>query len=79
MELKIGRNLYQITEDDIFIDNGACVQLLSQSKEKSRWGRRPNPRLSKRAIKEISYFDRVDRKHNYSTDVSVFSLDLTRK
>ena len=56
--LKIGRHEYQITEKDTFMDNGACVLLITQSKEKSDWGRRPHPVLSKRAIKEISKFER---------------------
>ena len=29
MELKIGRHTYNITEIDMFMDNGACIQLLS--------------------------------------------------
>lgn len=76
MKIKIGRHEYDISANDVFIDNGSCVQLLSQSKEKSDWGRRPNHVLSKRAIKEISTFKRVPVKHNYSTNVDIFKLDL---
>jgi len=32
MNIKIGRHTYEITADDIFMDNGACVQLMTQSK-----------------------------------------------
>jgi len=38
VNLKIGRNNYTITKEDKFIDNGSCVMLLTQSKEKRiRW------------------------------------------
>lgn len=77
MDLKIGRHKYVITENDSFMDNGACVQLLTQSEENSSWGHRPNPVLSKKAIKEISVFKRVDKDHGYSTSVQVFSLKLS--
>lgn len=72
--IKIGRHEYKITHEDYFVDNGACVQLLTQSNEKSEWGRRPHPVLSKRAVKEISKYDRVQKKHNYDNHVSIFSL-----
>lgn len=75
MELKIGRNVYTITEKDVFMDNGACVQLLTQSKEKSVWGRKTTPVLPKRAIKEISKYERVQHKHNYKQQtLQVFNL-----
>lgn len=59
LELKIGRYTYNITEKDLFLDNGSCVQLTTQSQEKSDWGHKPNPILSKRAIKHISKFTQV--------------------
>lgn len=75
MRLKIGRHTYTITEDDKFLDNGACVQLLTQSKEKGEWGRKPIPKLSKRAAKEISEYERVQVYHDYDSDfVTVFKL-----
>ena len=75
MELKIGRNIYTITEEDMFMDNGCCVQLMTQSKEISNWGKRPTPILSKRAIKEISKYDRIQHSHNYNQkDLQVFNL-----
>lgn len=58
IELKIGRHTYVITELDRFTDNGSCVQLTTQSKERSHWGFRLDPVLSKRAIKELKVFDR---------------------
>jgi hypothetical protein len=72
--LKIGRHSYTITEIDIFMDNGACVQLLSQSKETPDLGRRPNPVLSKRAIKEMSALTRVQHNHSHGKRVTIFNL-----
>ena len=78
MNLKIGKYNYTITEADDFMDNGACVQLLTQSKENTSWGRTPNPVLSKKAIKQISAYKRVDKDHNYGTSVQIFSLSLIK-
>lgn len=68
MKLKIGR--------DCFMDNGACVQLLTQSKEKSTWGSRPSPVLSKRAIREIAKCERIEKPHNYGGDVTIYRLKI---
>jgi hypothetical protein len=76
IKIKVGRHEYEITNSDKFMDNGACVQLLSQSKERVDWGAKPNPVLSKRAVKEISKFTRVQENHNYGGNVQVFSLDV---
>lgn len=75
LELKIKRNTYTITTEDVFMDNGACVQLLSQSKEHSGYGQYYNPKLSIRAIKEIGSFLRIQQKHTYGITVQVFTLD----
>lgn len=74
--IKIGRYTYEITREDIFMDNNCVVQLTTQSKERSVWGSKPNPKLSKRVIKEISKFKRIKRKNTYSTPVKVFSLEV---
>ncbi len=74
INLKIGRNEYEITSNDEFMDNGSCVQLLTQSKERCNWGRQPNPVLSKKAISEINKFEKVQREHSYSSKVKLFSL-----
>lgn len=76
IEIKIGRHKYTITRDDTFMDNGACVQLTSQSLERSSWGHRADPALSKRAIKEISKFNRIQLQHGYGDRVQMFSLDI---
>ena len=74
--IKIKRNEYEITFADKFMDNGHCVQLLTQSKEKSNWGRRPTPVLSKKAIKEISKYKRIQVEHTWGNRVEVFYLDV---
>jgi hypothetical protein len=56
IKLKIGRTTYDITNDDIFMDNGACVQLITQ-KAGHGWASR-YPVLSKRAVKEINKLGR---------------------
>ena len=76
MKLKIGRHTYEITRKDEFMDNGAIVQLLTQSKEPSNWGKKPNPVLSKRVIKDIKDVIRISLKHSYGENVSIFKLDL---
>lgn len=75
--IKIGRHEYKITDSDRFMDNGSCVQLLSQSKEKAHYGSRPSPVLSKKAVKEIEKFKRIQLEHDYKNkNVSVFKLDI---
>lgn len=62
MDLKIGRHTYEVTSKDVFLDNGSCVQLKTQSKEKkiSNFDAYPPcPKLSKAAIKKISKFDKI--------------------
>lgn len=74
MNLKIGRHEYEISTKDVFMDNGACIQLCSQSKEKLNWSHRPSPVLSKRVIKKINQFDRLQHRHTYGDGVQIFSL-----
>ena len=76
--LKIGRHKYQITNSDQFLDNGAIVQLRSQSNEKTCWGKRDNPTLSKRAIKEIAAYNRIDLQHHYPNYCQLFSLEIEK-
>jgi hypothetical protein len=72
--VRIGRHEYEITGQDQFMDNGSCVQLLTQSKETPNWGYRPSPTLSKRAIKEIDRFAKKIHKHEFGERGKVFSL-----
>ena len=78
LKLKIGRATYDITDADEFMDNGACVQLLTQSKSSVTWGQRSSPVLSKKAIKEISQFTRRKIQRGYPKNVTVFSLQLEK-
>jgi len=79
MILKIKRNEYTITEKDRFLDNGVCVQLLTQSKERGTWGGKPYPVLSKRAVAEIDKYERINEvENNFHGMKSVtFSLSLS--
>ena len=73
LTIKCGRYEYVITERDLFMDNGACVQLLSQRGPWSNWSY-TTPILSKREIKRIGKFHHVQRPHSYGASVKVFSL-----
>ena len=77
IKLKIGRGEYSITSDDTFMDNGSCVQLTS--KRNRREGSFINPVLSKRAVKEISGFKRMQLQHGYGDEVQLFSLDIPQE
>ena len=77
MELKIGRHTYEITNKDIFVENNNNVLLKTQSKEKkhSVWDwKPPSPKLSQKAIKEISKFNKILVKQN--GHVRYFRLDI---
>lgn len=74
LKIKVGRNEYEITEADEFMDNVECVQLLTQSKEKAFYGKSPSPVLSKRAILAIGKFKHNPIEHGYGHTVKVFSL-----
>lgn len=63
IKLKIGKYEYDITEADKFLDNGACVQLLTQSKEKIKRydSRPPSPKLSLTLIQKIKKMELIQR------------------
>ena len=71
--IQVKRHEYNITTADRFLDNGVCVQLLTQAKQWGEW-HKVTPVLSKRAIKEIGRFKRIQHPHNYGSGVEVFSL-----
>jgi hypothetical protein len=75
--LKIKRHEYKITEKDEFLDNGSCIQLLTQSNEYDRWSQESTPKLSQKMAKEITRYERIPRKGRYKTRYSVFSLKLS--
>lgn len=72
--IKVKQHEYEITEKDRFMDNGHCVQLLTQNKQYDKWGKAANPVLSKRVIKEMSAFNRIRHEHDYGCQVTIFSL-----
>lgn len=53
IEIKIGRDVLTFTEDDVFIDNGACVQCRTQRGKHMGHGRYCNLVLTKKALKEL--------------------------
>ena len=48
VKLKIGRYTYNISKDDIVLDNGACYQLITQKTKQHTY-----PVLSKKLAKEL--------------------------
>lgn len=74
LTLKIGRYEYEITEKDTFMDNGACVQILSQKKQFKDW-HYVTPVLSKKAIKQISKYERIPVESSYNAEVFRLKLE----
>lgn len=80
MILKIGRYVYNIKENDLFLDNGACVMLMSQSKESpSMWSKiSPKPTLSKKAIKQILPFKKIVKTEGCLTYFKLQNMEQTK-
>ena len=79
IEMKIGRNTYTITKKDRFIDNGACVQLTTQSKEKGGYGGAAMPQVSKKLWKEINAKYRVQTRSVTSSFGTVLECRIRLK
>lgn len=75
--IKIGRYDYVITESDRFMNNGRCIQLMTQGKESFGYGQMKVPKLSKLAEKEISKYERKSHPHSHGSNVEFFSLVLS--
>ena len=77
IKIKIGRNNYEITRNDVFMDNGHVVQLLSQSQENLNWGIRSDPCLSKKLYKQLQKdHKKINIKHrNNNCNVHYFSFE----
>lgn len=73
IRLKIGRYEYEITENDKLMDNGACVQFLTKRGPRGKWGHKSLV-LTKKALREIESFRRVEHHHELGEWVKVFSL-----
>jgi hypothetical protein len=77
MKLKIGRHEYEITGKDKFLDNGKCIQLMTQNKNnRDAWGRASAPVLSQKAIRELLKYDRVGISHKHGEWIKMFRLDI---
>lgn len=75
MLIKVGRQEYSITSEDRFLDNGACIQLITQKGHFREW-RYKNIVLPKREIKRLAKLKRIERPHKYGQGVSVFSVEV---
>jgi hypothetical protein len=56
--IKVGKKEYTITEQDRFLDNGACIQLISKNGSFGGWHYNAIV-LPKREVKRIAKFRRV--------------------
>jgi len=78
VSLKIGRQVYDITEADKFLDNGACVSILTKRGPFSDW-HFTIPIMTKKALREIGAFIRVNHSHKYGAGCTVFSLQNEKR
>ncbi len=72
-ELKIRRDVFNLTSGhDIFMDNGACWQLITQ--RTGRWPHKTCPVLTQKAIKEVNTRCLLKRifKHGYGDGVTLW-------
>lgn len=71
MRIKLGRKEVTLQEGDYVIDNQACLQIITKSKEAKVWGdwSGSNPCLSKkefkRFLKECNYMIKKSKKHSF--------------
>ena len=57
MELKIGRNTFDVNENDLLLDNGSCFQLITKGIYRDN-GYYP-PKLSKELAKKLKELDAI--------------------
>jgi hypothetical protein len=76
MQVKIGKFCYLLKEGDKFMDNGACVQLMTQSQEKcfDFSVRRPCPIVSKKVWKEILKNLNYVKQNKENGSYSIFTI-----
>lgn len=76
--LMLGRNLHDITDQDRFLDNGICVQLIKHIPMKIRFGSQDSMILSKDDIGHLKLFTQITHEQheylNHSANCRVFSL-----
>lgn len=73
LKLIIDRKEYTITKDDRFMDNGSCIQLLTQNKKPYPKGASPIVK-TKKALTALLALPRVQHQHGYGDCVSIFSI-----
>lgn len=73
LTIKIGRRVYDIAERDVFMDNGACIQLLSQAGPLMGYAH-TRPVLPVRECRRIAAFERVEIQHTYGPVIKVFRI-----
>jgi hypothetical protein len=73
ISIKIGRRVFNITEADKFLDNGACVSIITRRIWSGTW-HTSTPLMTKKAMREIKAFRRVEHPHKYGSGCTVFSL-----
>lgn len=72
--LTLGRNTHQITEQDRFLNNGICTQLIKATPMKVRFGEQDTLTLSKKDIEHLQGFTQQSlTNHEYHAN-HVFSL-----
>lgn len=53
VKIKIGRYIKHIDKDDLILDNGACIQVTTQTGESLGWGRFAYLKMSKKLFKDL--------------------------
>ena len=71
IDLKIGRVTHAVTDESVFVDNGATVQLITD--RVNRYGF-VWVVLTKKGIKEISKFKRNNVKNGHGSHAKSFTL-----
>ena len=85
IKLKVGRNILNITEDDLILDNGSCYQIITQ---RIGYGfNKDVPMMSKRLFNELRKIglvftnDELSRKAQkmyHSTPITLYKFDIDR-
>ena len=53
IEMKIGRDIKYIDKDDLILDNGACIQVTTQTGASLGWGHFAYLKMSKKLFKDL--------------------------
>ena len=77
IEIKMGRKIETFTEDDLFLDNGRCVQCMTNYGFRAKHSTASWLMMTKKAIKilELSC-DRIYQHYEYGDECKVFKLKL---